>query len=348
MGENSVEEDFYSLLDEEEKLLEEEVGYYQIVELYKKMLQLIKEDKALESQNKSYIKKKLVDVLIKHGAFIKSAEVRDDRVAIHSFRDAIRLDAKNPIAHYRLAHLCFRNEQYKEAKKHFENSKKYNETYENVAYKLNEQQHVHAYLYSHHCTLKIAYKEVNEMLEKFPTSVGSIEAEDSLKRQQEQLVDLLRNQVLESEEILAREEYTITTRDSKPYFCSSDDILDIIFLPNSYIFNFADRELIVKYDGAGVTSIGPKKDIKIIVVSQKTAQILKYLLQNPQQISSYELARKIDIKANTITRSIARLNEKIQCLNYPALIETTRQGYCLLKDNSIYMIEKTNDEISIE
>ena len=82
--------------------------------------------------------------------------VKDDASAIASFKKAIALDKQNPIAHYRLGFLTYKERDYVLAVQYFQRAIDSQPYYQNREYVLNEQQLFHAHMYLTNSALYVA------------------------------------------------------------------------------------------------------------------------------------------------------------------------------------------------
>ncbi|RAK14102.1 tetratricopeptide repeat protein [Anoxybacillus vitaminiphilus] len=170
------------LYDVEEKLLEEldnggerDWIYSEIVRVYEKIHQNLSRLTTKERKERKaeieYVTKQLVKYLITYGTHLKTQLKKDDFTAKNSFKKALKYEQTNPIAHYRLGFLAYKEQQYAEALHYFEKALQYQNGYPNKRFSLNEQQMYYAHLYLANSALFIAEKTYQSM-EKLPDHIN--------------------------------------------------------------------------------------------------------------------------------------------------------------------------------
>ncbi|MEK4232856.1 hypothetical protein NSR01_08255 [Anoxybacillus sp. FSL W8-0703] len=63
-----------------------------------------------EKHGFEYVKKQLVKYLIRYGTYLKTQLKKDERMAKTAFQKALRYDSGNPVVHYRLGFLAYKEE----------------------------------------------------------------------------------------------------------------------------------------------------------------------------------------------------------------------------------------------
>ena len=147
---------------------EQKDGFYsQLIDIYKeiynRLISLARKDPEQYSDSLEYTKKRLVSFLIKYGTYIKMNHVKDDHLAMSSLKRAIELDRNNPIAHYRLGFLFYKDRDYTHAVQYFQAALDFQSIYENRDYQLNEQQLFHAHMYLTNSALNVANQSYQQM-----------------------------------------------------------------------------------------------------------------------------------------------------------------------------------------
>ena len=130
----------------------------------------------LENMNLSLpmIKKRLILCLVHYGTYLKTQNQKNDRAAEDSLKKAIHYDRENPIVHYRLGFLSYKQHSYASAIEYFQKATKYQEFYNHREYKLSKQQMYNTQLYLSNSALYIA-QEAQKSLE-------NLESEENLTK----------------------------------------------------------------------------------------------------------------------------------------------------------------------
>ena len=89
--------------------------------------------------------------------------VKDDASAIASLKKAITLDKHNPIVHYRLGFLTYKERDYVSAVQYFQKAIDSQLYYQNHEYVLNEQQLFYAHMYLTNSALYVANQSYQDM-----------------------------------------------------------------------------------------------------------------------------------------------------------------------------------------
>ncbi|MEH7248080.1 hypothetical protein V7114_14990 [Neobacillus niacini] len=147
---------------------EQKDGFYsQLINIYKEMysrlILLVRKDQEQYKEYMQYIEKRLIDCYIKYGTYLKMSQVKDDRTAISSLKNAITLDKHNPIAHYRLGFLSYKAKDFVQAVKYFHAAIDSQRFYQIRQYQLNEQQLFHAHMYLTNSALYVANQSYQDM-----------------------------------------------------------------------------------------------------------------------------------------------------------------------------------------
>lgn len=67
--------------------------------MYKRIIPLVRKDKAMYYHSLQYTKKLLVSYLVKYGTYIKMNKFKDDKIAISSLKKALSYEKNIPIAY---------------------------------------------------------------------------------------------------------------------------------------------------------------------------------------------------------------------------------------------------------
>ncbi|AWI13513.1 hypothetical protein CQJ30_15965 [Caldibacillus thermoamylovorans] len=325
-----VEEKFLQELDSGE---EKDWIYLEIVEVYEQIfhkltrLPLIKrKERKVEIE---YVTKQLVKYLITYGTYLKTQLKKDDFTAIKSFKKALNYERTNPIAHYRLGFLAYKEQQYAEALHYFEKALQYQNGYPNKRFSLNEQQMYYAHLYLANSALFVAEKTYQSM-KKLPDHINKEKVPFS---ELSSLYDMLQR----NETILKTQAFIKVTPSGKTY-CSKEECDRVFMAPpaNAVILYFSDRENIVTFNG------------KEIALAVNPAEMLCYFLlktnqKQPARKSDLEdfFARKGEdgeVRKNTFIQKVNRLRNKLNDIGLPFIIES-----CQFKGETAYFYNGSVD-----
>lgn len=237
-------------LEEREQELHDNVeqndGYYsQLVNIYeemhKRLSPLARKDPERYGGPVNYTKKLLVSYLIKYGTYLKMNNMKDDKLAVNSLKKALRFDPTNPMAHYRLGFLSYKVQDFCDAVQFFQSAIDFQQTYNNRAYLLNEQQLYHAHMYLTNSALHVASHSYKEM-EKFEW--GKLEQLPNYE-----LSSIYKIMSHNDEYLQANAFYKVTNNHVST--CSKETCEEIVDHnpPNTMILYFNDRENIVMFNG---------------------------------------------------------------------------------------------------
>lgn len=313
----SIEE----LLDIEEELrfsLDEKDGsYYQIIQIYEELLRKIRADRSeIYTLSLPIIKKKLISYLVHYGTYLKTQHQKNDRAAEDSLKKAIHYDRENPIAHYRLGFLSYKQHSYASAIEYFQKATQFQEFYSQVEYKLSKQQLYNTQLYLSNSALYIA-QEAQKRLEDF-------EGEENLQNAPQLPMSSLFEMIQSNEKYLVENAFTIVTSDGKSR-CSKQKCEEIAenSSPFTLILYFSDREEYIIING------------KEVHISKDQSEILRYFLletteEAPALKSDFSKIIQSDPKSgeiltNTYTKNVVRLREKIEQVGVPFSIIENKQ-----------------------
>ncbi|MFC3885524.1 hypothetical protein ACFOU2_19425 [Bacillus songklensis] len=145
---------------------EKDGSLHQLISVYEELYRRIASDENSEyASSLESIKRKLILYLVRYGTYLKTEYRKDDRAAERTLKKAIQYDRKNPIAHYRLGFLAYKQRSYLLAVTHFQHAVQYQQACSNKEYRLNNQQNYNAHLYLSNSALYIAQK-AQESLER--------------------------------------------------------------------------------------------------------------------------------------------------------------------------------------
>ena len=229
------------LLDREEILRLEiasadDPSYYEIIALYKNLYKQIRVDKTGEYiPSLEKVRRNLIFHLIEYGTFLKTSEYKNEKTAKDSLEDAITIDKRLPIVHYRLGFLAYKN-NYVNALNHFEDALTYQEEVQDVQdvqYKLNKQQVYNCHLFLANCALFIAEKAQKgiEGLNEF----GEISI--PTKYEISPFYELIRK----NEKYLENHSYVKITNKGSTY-CSIEDCEEAFYTENTIIIDSSGRK----------------------------------------------------------------------------------------------------------
>ncbi|MBW7652126.1 tetratricopeptide repeat protein [Anoxybacillus sp. ST4] len=318
MGRSQITLD--KLYDREEQLLEElnsgeakDWVYYEIVDVYEKMVRYLSRCSAEEKEEHGfeYVKKQLVSYLIHYGTYLKTQLKKDEHMAKTAFQKALRYDSENPIAHYRLGFLAYKAKEYAKAQRYFEKALEYQKTYSNPEFCLNERQLYYAHLYLANSALFMAEKTYRS-LEKFPDYINDQGAPAELS--------FLHEWLQRNENILTMQAFTKWTPAGKAY-CSKEECEEIMMDPpkNTVVLYFSDRENIVAYGD---------KEVRL---PRDPAEMLCYFLLKTNEnrpATKYDVEvffrrrENDEIRTNTFIQKVRRLRERLSRVRVPDMIDS--------------------------
>jgi tetratricopeptide (TPR) repeat protein len=327
------------LYDEEAKLLEEldSVGekdgiYSKLIsvyqKLYYKLTKLPMEERQERQVEIDYVTEKLLKYLIKYGTYLKVHLQKDDDLAKDSFQKALRYDKTNPIAHYRLGFLAYKERQYADAFYYFEKALQYQNGYPNKRFALNDQQVYYAHLYLANSALFVAEKTYQSM-EKL---LDHIQKDRVASAELSSLHELLQR----NETILKTKAFVKITPHEKTY-CSKEECDRIIMDPpaDTVLLYFSDRENVVGFNGS---------EVRLAV---NPAEMLCYFLL---KTSEKQPARKEDLKVffesrgevrpNTFIQKVNRLRHKLDGISLPSIIDS-----CQFRGETAYFYNGSVDYV---
>jgi len=302
-------------LEEELNEMEEELGFanhYQRIELYeemqKKLLKLVREQNDEFSKTSlEYVTRKLIFNLIQYGAYLKMEYQKDDYAAIHCLEKALKYDAGNPIAAYRLGFLSYKYNDYVKALKYFQIALENQQYYKQTQYHLNTQQQVNAHLYLTNSALYIAtdtYEQMNKLPNRNNEEVPN-----------QDFSPLFRS-LMENEKYLRQNGFYKINKTGIST-CSKQECGTFISNPpfNTIILYFNDRNIVVVYEDEEVQ------------LTFDQANMLRYFLLNSHEDSpTTRIAFSIveNIKPNTYMQSVNRLRNKLTAKGFPAFLHQTK------------------------
>jgi tetratricopeptide (TPR) repeat protein len=319
-------------------------GYYaELVNLYKEMHRrlnpLAKKDPNQYGFSMQYTQKLLVSYLIKYGTYLKMTKIKDDDLAIKSLKEAIDFDPINPMAHYRLGFLSYKNKDFSSAVQYFESAIDFHPTYKNTDYTLNEKQLVHAYMYLTNSALHVAGKTYKKM--------EKLERGQSEQLPNYELSPIYKLLSHNDDYLLANAFYKITNQNICT--CSKQDCEDTIenYPHNTVVLYFNDRENIIMFNG---------REVK---VSQKQAETLRHmlLLCSKDQPGTRMTFRDFfssfgedgEVKIKTFRKSMERLNEKLGTIGLEDAIKGARyreEPAYSFEENIPYMVLYRVDDLA--
>ncbi|MCL9971662.1 tetratricopeptide repeat protein [Anoxybacillus kestanbolensis] len=326
------------LYDREGQLLEElnsgeakDWIYHEIVDVYENMYRYLSRCSAEEKEKHGfeYVKKQLVSYLIHYGTYLKTQLKKDERMAKTAFQKALRYDSENPIAHYRLGFLAYKEKEYATAQRYFEKALEYQKGYSNPEFCLNERQLYYAHLYLANSALFVAEKTY-QSLEKFPDYISDQEKPAELS--------FLHEWLQQNENILTMQAFTKWTPAGKAY-CSKEECEEIMMDPprDTVVLYFSDRQNVVAYNGSEVC------------LPRDPAEMLCYFLVKTNQerpATKYDVEvffrrrENDEIPTNTFVQKIRRLRERLRYVQVPALIDS-----CQFRGETAYYYNGSVDYI---
>lgn len=103
-----------------------------------------------------YTKKLFVTYLVKYGTYLKMNQIKDDKIAISSLKNALSYERNIPIAYYRLGFLAYKQGEYSQSVHYFQEALNYHKLGDDPSFSLNQQQEFHAHMYLANSALYVA------------------------------------------------------------------------------------------------------------------------------------------------------------------------------------------------
>lgn len=271
------------------------------------LYQKIKRDRNSEyADSLDMIKDSLIFNLINYGSYLKTEYRKDDHTAKETLKKALKFDCENPVAHYRLGFLAYKNRDYSNATIHFQNALKNKDA--SGDFSLTAQQIYNATLYLTNSGLHIA-KQAQESLE---------EIEGEFKENAVNLeLSPLYEMIAHTDRYFRNNAFTVRT-ETEEKRCSIDECEEIIDSRDheQVILYFSDYEVFVYYQTEFTTLKIPQ------------AELFRELMLRSNE--EYPLTRRDlfgyvgEILANSFTKRIERLRKDLAKCNIPDTIIITR------------------------
>lgn len=302
-----------------EKGEKSDYGYYAKLvnvyeEMYKRLIPLVKKDRAMHEHILKYTKNLLVSYLIKYGTYMKMNNFKDDRVAFSSLTKALSYQKNIPIAYYRLGFLTYKQGDYSQAVRYFQEALNYHKLGGDPTYNLNQQQEFHAHMYLANSALYVAsstYEAMGKL--KYASAEGLPNL--ALSPLYETLSD--------NKQFLKKHAFYKITKDHI-VTCSKDTREELA--ENSekdvLVVYFNDRENILFFNGE-----------ETIITPGQANMIRHFLLSSNEKNPCTRMTMKDffgrtgtdgEVKKNTFIKSIERLRTRLKTLNMPDIIDVTQ------------------------
>lgn len=329
LKEMSIEE----LLDLEEKLRasrdEGKAGSMnKAINVYEELHRKIKSNTESEyKQSIGNIEKQLVRYLIRYGTYLKSEYEKEGRLAKRTLEKALRYDRTNPLAHYRLGFIAYKEEDYVKSMLRFKEAL---QSEERNDYKLSPQQLYNAGLYLSNSALYIA-KQAQASLEKVEgivnkTAISNLE------------LSPLYEIITQNEAYLLNHAFSMTSQDGVRR-CSKNECEKLVEsdCSGTMILYFSDRGQSVYYRGQEVG------------LSIDQAEMLKqFMLGSSEERPTIKDDFRRFIKDNTYITAVTRLRRKLEQfqISTPIIINKQYQnetGYYYDQTLLYLVIERDDD-----
>ncbi|MCS0671614.1 tetratricopeptide repeat protein [Cytobacillus firmus] len=291
-------------------------GYYAKLinvyeEMYKRIVPLVRKDRAMYYHSLQYTKKLLVSYLVKYGTYLKMNKFKDDKIAISSLKKALSYEKNIPIAYYRLGFLYYKQGDYSQAVRYFQEVLNYHKLGDDPNFSLNQQQEFHAHMYLANSALYVA-SSTYEAMEDLPYSSAKMLPNLAFSPLYETLRD--NEQFLKNHAF-----YKITNGNIET--CSKDTCEEIAENGenNTLVVYFNDRENVLFFNGEEtIITPGQANMIRHFLLSSKE--------KNPcTRITMKDFFGKTgtdgEVKKNTFIKSIERLRTRMKALNMPDIID---------------------------
>lgn len=291
-------------------------GYYAKLvnvyeEMYKRLIPLVKKDRGMHEYSLKYTKKLLVSHLIKYGTYLKMNNSKNDRVAFSSLTKALSYQKNIPIAYYRLGFLSYKQGDYSQAVRYFQEALNYHKLGDDPSFSLNQQQQFHAHMYLANSALYVA-SSTYEAMENFSYS--------SAKQLPNLALSPLYETLRDNEQFLKNHAFY---KISKGHIetCSKDTCEEVAENgeKNTLVVYFNDRENILFFNGE-----------ETIITPGQANMIRHFLLSSNEKNPCTRMKMKDffgrtgtdgEVKKNTFIKSIERLRTRMKTLNMPDIID---------------------------
>ncbi|MBX9975205.1 tetratricopeptide repeat protein [Cytobacillus firmus] len=291
-------------------------GYYAKLidiykEMYKRIVPLVREDRAMYNHSLQYTKKLLVTCLVKYGTYLKVNKLKDDNTAVSSLKKALSYEKNIPIAYYRLGFLAYKQGDYSQAVRYFQEALNYHKLGDDPSFSLNQQQEFHAHMYLANSALYVA-SSTYEAMEDLSYS--------SAKQIPNLALSPLYETLRHNEQFLKNHAFY---KISKGHIetCSKDTCEEIAENGenNTLGVYFNDRENILFFNGE-----------ETIITPGQANMIRHFLLSSNEKNPCTRITMKDffgrtgtdgEVKKNTFIKSIERLRTRLKTLNMPDIID---------------------------
>lgn len=295
-----------------------EYGHYSMLvniyeEMYRRLVPLARKDKEQYGNSGNYIKKLLISSLIKYGTYLKMNNEKDDKLAQSSLERALKYDKTIPIVYYRLGFLAYKEQQYSRAVQYFQSALVYQCSSINLAYQLNDQQHLHAHLYLTNSALYVA-SSTHQALEQLDHSHSQL---PNLELSPLYAVLKHNENYLEANAFyqVSKEGIVSCSRESCDELAEQSP-------KNTIILYFNDQQNILIFNG------------KEKVMTPNQAAMLRHFLLCSNQDNPGTRENLVDffgktgvdglVKKANLVKAIERLRTKLGAVGIPSIIEATR------------------------
>ncbi|KAF0821240.1 tetratricopeptide repeat protein [Cytobacillus firmus] len=291
-------------------------GYYADLvkvyeEMYKKLIPLARENKKMYEYSLQYTKNLLVSYLIKYGTYLKMNNLRNDRDAFSSLTKALSYQKNIPIAYYRLGFLSYKQGDYSQAVRYFQEALNYHKLGDDPSFSLNQQQEFHAHMYLANSALYVA-SSTYEAMEDLSYS--------SAKQLPNLALSPLYETLRDNEQFLKNHAFYKISK-GQIETCSKDTCEEIAENGenNTLVVYFNDRENVLFFNGE-----------ETIITPGQANMIRHFLLSSNEKNPCTRMTMKDffgrtgtdgEVKKNTFIKSIERLRTRLKTLNMPDIID---------------------------
>ncbi|WP_217225402.1 hypothetical protein [Desertibacillus haloalkaliphilus] len=289
---------------------------YNLIQLYESMYKSVRKRAQHTRDHEDlgavdYVKHKLVNRLIKYGTYLKIGTEKSDYDAKKTLKKVLTFDAKNPIVHYRLGFIAYKENVFHDACLYFKQAIEFQELEQSHNWQLNDLQLHRAHLYLVNSSLFVAH-EANEKLKKLPL------LEETTMKQYE--ISPLYNVINENDTYLKSHAFVKFMNEGEEH-CSKeecDNLYELDSIDNRLILYFSDRECGLRYN------------MKREIVNPSDAYLLKDMLRSKKSSllvdDLLEHFTKDIVSKNTFIKRISRLRKLLKQFGVPEVIENDRSS----------------------
>ncbi|WP_377890406.1 tetratricopeptide repeat protein [Alkalihalobacillus sp. R86527] len=294
-----------------EKLLVDDIEYsyhYEYISILEGIYQRVRRNRE-DSDYATYVKNRIIQFLIHYGTYLKTIYQKDDSTARRSLEKVLSYDRTSPIAHYRLGFLAYKHQNYSMAVTHF-NASLENTSHYNNQYALTEQQLYYAHLYLTNSSLYIA-ASTHQSMKELQTNQGTLLGVE---------LSSLYEVIDQGEQYLRNNAFYKIDSELEVSTCSKEQCEELAHTSSAkrIVLYFNDRCNEFIYDNHS-TELSEQQAVML------RHFILKSSMEKPITRSGLSVVSHLteEMKKNTYSKKMQRLNDKLEGCGITRVIQTT-------------------------